>query len=205
MRLTPDGLESTKWIGGGIRCVDNCYRDRRGPSRQTPSGSWNLSRKTLEISQLGPFPRRLSVLRSIDSIHDSRRALALINLTFRFLFSSKTTCYTLHQFVPSPTIDVLRIQRRRSNRYRLRRHRTTPRRVPPERASSSDHAFSESPSSPRSPSIPHPTRSRPSNTFTLLGPGVIWVKFGPRYGPRMEWRWVRLVGWLDSSNSRLWP
>jgi len=131
VRLTPDGLESTKRTGGGIRCVDNYYRDWRGPSRKTPSGSWNLSRKTLDISQLGPFPRRLSVLRSIDSIHDSRRARALINLTFRFLFSSQTTCYTLHQFVPSPTIGVLGVQRRRSNRYRFGRHRSAPRRVPP--------------------------------------------------------------------------
>jgi len=193
MHLTPDGLESTKRTGGGIRCNDKL----QGLERVIWVNAWSRSRTALEISQLGPFPHRLSVQ---DSIHDSRRALALIGLTLRFLFSSQTICCT-----PSPTIDVLRLQRQRPNRYCSRCHHATPRRVLPERRSvcPTAHFLSRLRRHVLHQHLTqrnhdHPTRSLFWD-LSSSGPNLAPVADLPK---RCR---VRLVGWLGSSGcERVW-
>jgi len=60
------GKHRTHWGRDLLRWqVTEAGEGHQGKRRAVP-GSWSLSRKTLEISQLGPFPRRLLVDR-LDS------------------------------------------------------------------------------------------------------------------------------------------
>jgi len=132
---------------------------------------------------------------------DAHPSLMYIDSCSQTTQGEPTPVTPLHQLV-SPTIDVLRPQHQRSDRYCPRRHPTILGRVPPGRGRFRPTAHP--PSGFRS-HVFHQYLSDQDrlDTFTLPQPGVIWIKFAPCYGSRLEWRWARSVGWLGSLDSRL--